>query len=172
MGKTVAVVELTLTRDAADKRHYILPGVAEAHVTGFWKPVVTLSDGRTSWSFGGKLGLRSKVQAVDVSGVPIAVADFNARTIEYRGRSFRIVGGEVEGAWKGTRTDVELFEGDRLVARFEPTQWGFIGGDGSQRMWVDEQFAAQEGLLVMFASNGAGHWRARDAARAGTQVAR
>ena len=72
----------------------------------------------------------------------------------------------------GPRLLLLVPEGERLVARFEPVAWGLIGDRGGQRLTVDERAAAEDGLLVMFASNCAGYWAQRDSVSAATRAAR
>ena len=139
----------------------VLPGVGEARVSGFWKPSITLQSPLGTWTFGGKLGLRSTVEVTDAAGAIVAVARLAERRIEYGDRVLRLEGGTT--GWLTNRSDVQLLEGDRLLARYEPVPWG----NGRQRVSVDDRAAAEDGLLVLLASNAAGYWSAAAGIAAG-----
>ena len=149
------VLDLVLARDPHDKRHFVLEGVGEARVTGFWKPIITLQTPLGTWTFGGKLGLQSTVEVTDSTGAAVAVARIAERRIELGSRLLRLDGGT--SGWLTSRSEVQLVEGDRLLARYEPVPWGA----GRQRVSVDERAAAEDGLLILLASNAAGYWSAR-----------
>jgi len=149
------VLDLVITRDPQDKRHMVLPGVGEARVSGFWKPVITLITPLGTWTFGGKLGLQSTVEVTDAAGAVVVVARIAERRIDHAGRELRLEGGT--SGWLTNRSDVQLVEGDRVLARYEPVPWG----NGHQRVNVDERAAVEDGLLILLASNIAGYWSAR-----------
>jgi hypothetical protein len=149
------VLDLVMARDPDDRRHMVLPGVGEARVSGFWKPIVTLHTSLGTWTFGGKLGLQSTVEVFDPAGVTVAVARIAERRIELGARVLRLEGGT--SGWVTNRSDVLLLEGDRLLARYEPVPWG----NGHQRVAVDDRAAVEDGLLILLASNAAGYWSGR-----------
>ena len=150
-----AMLDLVLARDPDDRRHLVLPGVGEARVSGFWKPVIVLHSPLGTWTFGGKLGLQSTVEVTDAAGATVAVARIGERRIEYGERVLRLEGGT--SGWFSGRSEVQLLEDDRLLARYEPVPWGA----GHQRIAVDENAAVEDGLLILLASNAAGYWSAR-----------
>ena len=133
----------------------VLPGVGEARVSGFLKPRVALHTPEATWTFGGKLGLQSTVDVFDDAGAIVAVARLADRRIEFGARVMRLEGGT--SGWLTGRSDVQLVEGDRLLAQYEPVPWG----NGHQRVAVDERAAVEDGLLILLASYAAGFWSAR-----------
>jgi hypothetical protein len=149
------VLELVLTRDLDDRRRFVLPGVGEVRVSGLFKPRIALHTPRGAWMFGGKLGLRSTIEVTDAAGTTVAVARLAERRIELGPRTLSLDGGTT--GWLSGRSDVQLMEGDRLLAQYEPVMWG----EGRQRVAVDDRAAVEDGLLILFCSYCAGFWKAR-----------
>src|SRR5215212_5192687 len=138
-----------------DGKYWELAGVGTLRATNWLgREFIAAAPGREEWRI-------KRAVAIDPTGAEVVrIAD---DVISYRDRELQLRGGEP--GWTTGRKPYVLTEGDRELARFEPIQWA---RDKPPHVTiVDEQFAHEEPLLLLYAGLLAARAAGRNAAAAG-----
>ncbi len=154
------MLDLQLVRSPDNKRHLDLAGVGGVEFTNRWgtKLVFTSTSG-VQWRIDGSGPFRRSSEATDVAGV--AVAAFTRQGIEHAGRVIDITTTD-QGLFE-RRPPLLIREGEHDLVRVAARVWDEKPIDVTV---LDERFAADEPLLLLFALFGANLVAAKRQARA------
>ncbi len=162
------MLELTLTRDAQDKRRNDLPGVGTVRfLSAFAHKTLLSAPGHGDWRLSGRLMLRDVTRITDQAGIEIGTFTRSKRAIELGHRTL-LVWTPKESLTSGPQP-VELIEDERVLARYAPWVW-----DGRRPITVtilDEELARAEPLVVLLGLYGALQYAIMRSARASTGTA-
>ena len=144
--------ELTLTRDPQDKRRNDLPGIGTVRFTSaFAHKTVLSAPSHGDWHLRGRIMLRDVTHISDQTGIEIGTFTSSRSTIEIGDRTLHVL--QAREGWTGGAKPVELVEDERPLVRYAPWSW-----DGRRPVTVkilDEEFAAEEPLIVLLGLYGA-----------------